>query len=154
MKKITVAAAASIALVAALSGCSAANTPDSTAKSTTSATATAAAQTHAQACAVVMKTMKNLASMQGEAAQAMTDPAKAQAILDEMSSSFTSMDSGVTNPQVKAKTSAAAAAFSDYADYIKKIQADPSSVDSNVLTTKLKALSSTSTDVGKECAGS
>lgn len=154
MKKISVVAAASIALVAALSGCSAANTPGSTATATTTTTAKAAAQTHAQACAIVMKTMKDLASKQGEAVSAMSDPSKAQAILDEMSSSFSSMDSSVTNAQVKTKTSAAAAAFSDYADYIKKVQADPSSVDTNVLTTKLKALSSASTDVGKECAAS
>ena len=154
MKKISVVAAAAIALAAALGGCSASNTPDSAATPTASATATAAAQTHAEACAIVMKTMQELASKQGEAASAMSDPAKAEAILDEMSSSFSSMDSDVTNAQVKAKTSATAAAFSDYADYVKKVQADPSSVDSNVLTTKLKTLSSTSTDVGKECAAS
>lgn len=152
MKKTTVVVAASIALVAALSGCSATSTPTRTATPTPSATATAAAQTHAQACAIVMKTMKDLASKQGEAASAISDPSKAQAILDEMSASFASMDSAVTNPTVKAKTSAAAAAISDYADYLKKIQADPSSADTTVLTTKLKTLSTTSTAVGTECA--
>ncbi|GAA4142641.1 hypothetical protein GCM10023068_13210 [Leifsonia shinshuensis] len=97
--------------------------------------------------------MRELASKQGEAASAMSDPSKAQAILDEMSASFASMDSGVNNAEVKVKTSAAAAAFSDYADYIKKIQADPTTVSTDVLTTKLKALSSASTAVGTECAG-
>ncbi|MEY9952519.1 hypothetical protein [Leifsonia sp. EB34] len=154
MKKITVVATASIALVAALSGCSASTGPDRTATPTASAAATSAAdQTHAQACAVVMKTMRDLASKQGEAASAMSDPTKAKAILDEMSSSFASMDAGVTNAQVKAKTSAAAAAFSDYADYIKKVEAAPSTLDTNVFTTKLKALSTASTAVGTECAG-
>ncbi|CAM5379255.1 hypothetical protein [Leifsonia shinshuensis] len=153
MKKISVVAAASIALVAALSGCSASDAPTVTATPTASATATAAAQTHAEACAIVMKTMRELASKQGEAASAMSDPSKAQAILDEMSASFASMDSGVNNAEVKVKTSAAAAAFSDYADYIKKIQADPTTVSTDVLTTKLKALSSASTAVGTECAG-
>ncbi|MEY9851771.1 hypothetical protein ABH923_001449 [Leifsonia sp. EB41] len=152
MKKISVVAAASIALVAALSGCSA-STPARASKPTVSATTTAAAQTRAQACAIVMKAMKDVASKQGEAAAAMSDPSKAQAILDEMTASFASMDSGVTNPEVKVKSHAAAAAFTDYADYIKKIQADPSSVDTNVLTTKLKTLSTASTAVGTECAG-
>ncbi|MFE4467609.1 hypothetical protein ACFRFH_02230 [Leifsonia sp. NPDC056824] len=151
MKKISVVAAASIVLVAALSGCSA-STPARASKPTPTATSTAAAQTHAQACAIVMKTMKDLASKQGEAAAAMSDPSKAQQILDEMSASFASMDSGVTNPAVKVKTHAAAAAFTDYADYIKKVQADPSTVDTKVLTAKLTTLSDTSTAVGKECA--
>jgi hypothetical protein len=64
------------------------------------------------------------------------------------------MDSEVTNPAVKAKTSAVASAFTDYAAYIKTVQATPSSLDTNELSTKLKALSSASTAVGTECAGS
>ncbi|WP_158865837.1 hypothetical protein [Leifsonia sp. AG29] len=153
MKKLAVAAA-SIALVAALTGCSASGAAAHTAKPTAAASATAqATQTHAQACTVVMDKLRSLSSMQSDLASAMTDPAKAQAMLDTMASTFTSMDSSVTNPEVKAKTSAVASAFTDYATYIKKVQATPSSLDTNELTAKLKALSSASTAVGQECAG-
>lgn len=153
-------AAAVLATVVTLTGCSAAapkasSTPTPSASASASASASVSApasQTHAEACAVVTNGFTSVAKLQGEAASVMNDPSKAAALLKKVDVAVQSIDQKVGNVDVKKVTSSAATAIHDYAAYIDKAISDPTSIDVTAVKSKAEALAAKFQAVQAECA--
>lgn len=146
----TMTAAAVLATVLALAGCSAGGS--SPAKDGAGKPAAPAAQTHDQACKIVEDGFKKVADLQGEVSSVMGDPSKASALLDKLDAQVRAIDDKVGNADVKKVTSQAATAIDDYATYIKKAIGDPTSIDVSDVQKKAQDLGTKFTAVQKECS--
>jgi hypothetical protein len=145
--RYTMAASVVLAAVFAVTGCTAGGSAPAA-----SHTANPSGQTHAQACAVVAKGLKEIAGLQGELSSVMGDPAKSSALMNKVDSAVKAIDEKVVDADVKKVTSAAAAAADDYAGYLHKAVSDPKSIDVTEVQTRAEDLATTFTAVQKECS--
>lgn len=156
MKKISIATAAAVLLLAGvgLSGCAAssAESKASDGTKTSSSAQASSSQSHLDACKIVLTDLSAFSEAQSNAAASMTDPSKATAALDAMNKTFTDLTDKVGNPAVKKTVTAAAGAVSDYTSYTKSALKDPASVDTTELTSKLTAVSDSTRAIATECA--
>jgi hypothetical protein len=140
--------AASVVFAAfAVTGCTAGGSAPAA-----SHTANPTGQTHAQACAVVAKGLKEIAGLQGELSSAMGDPAKSAALMSKVDATVKAIDEKVVNADVKKVTSTAAAAADEYAGYLGKAISDPKSIDVTEVQTRAEDLAAKFTAVQNECA--
>lgn len=139
-----------LALIAgfALAGCAATPAAPSTEANSTEAQA----QTHEEACEIILATMNDLASVQADLASMSAEPEKAVAMLDNMASEIASADAQIEDADVKAVTSVAAQAMSDYAEILRGIVADPATLDQAALVERMTAMTDSMAALSKECS--
>jgi hypothetical protein len=144
------AAAAVLATVLAVTGCTAGGSPD---PSTTTAVARPpATQSHEEACAIVNDGLQAAVALRDRASQVMGDPAKASALMDELAGKVRSIDEKIGNADVVKVTSDAATATDEFAKYIRDAISNPLSVDVTQVQTKAQELGAKYDAVQKECA--
>ena len=129
----------------------AAATPTST--PTPTADASGSSQTKAEACAEMKSQVQSVSQqIQANASELSSDPAKAVAAIDQLSSTFSTAVDGVTNDEVKSVAVPARDALSTFATDFDAIAANPSSADTSKFTTDAQNIQTTFQALGTTCS--
>ncbi|MEL4319772.1 hypothetical protein WJX64_12225 [Leifsonia sp. YIM 134122] len=113
----------------------------------------AAAQTVEEACVIMNDAITSLSGLDTDENMDMlgTDPAAAQAAIDEASADLTAAAAQVTNADVKPAADAVVASSQSYFDYLIAFSTDPESIDVDAFGDQLTAFSDSIVGVQERC---